>query len=452
MMKKSLIAVAILGAFAGTVQAEEAGTAHPEIVNLSASSQSELNVYGILDVGVAQMTNAGNFSSQFVTGAVPTGNGTNARIGTVRGMMNGGESQSRWGIKGSEDLGGGNKAFFRLESAFSLGTGSVATSGLAGGGNKVGGVNNGAMIADTALNGQLFNRMALVGLSNTDLGAVTFGRQYSLQLEIIGSTNGYDPVNAQMFSPINFSGSYGGGGVTDNSRVDNAIKYAKKFGNFNVNAMYGMGGMAGATTARSNAQANVGYEGDAFGVQLAMQQANDTTAITANASPNTVNAQYVNLTSYLAALRYQVTEPFSLKAGYERMQISAPGNYGADQGIGQIYGYNVGTATPFTGQKNINVYWLGANYQVSSAVKASVGFYDAVTPAWNNAAGNTGTGANADATDKYYSAMVEYYLSKKTNLYAAFMLDKKSGGAVFGPGVATIATFNTYGAGMRVQF
>ncbi|NNM80098.1 MAG: porin [Gallionella sp.] len=458
MMKKSLIAVAILGAFAGTAQAEEAGTAHPEVVNLSASSQSELNVYGILDVGVAQMTNAGNFSSQFVTGAVPTGNGTNARIGTVRGMMNGGESQSRWGIKGSEDLGGGNKAFFRLESAFSLGTGSVSTSGLAGGANRagnvngVGGINNGAMIADTALNGQLFNRMALVGLSNTDLGAVTFGRQYSLQLEIIGSTNGYDPVNAQMFSPINFSGSYGGGGVTDNSRVDNAIKYAKKFGNFNVNAMYGMGGMAGATSARSNAQANVGYESDAFGVQLAMQQTNDTTAISANATPNTVNAQYVNLTSYLAALRYQTTEKLALKAGYERMQISAPGNYGADQGIGQLYGYNVGAISAFTGQKNINVYWLGANYQVSPAVKASVGFYDAVTPAWNNAAGNTGTGANADATDKYYSAMVEYYLSKKTNLYAAFMLDKKSGGAVFGPGVATIATFNTYGAGLRVQF
>ena len=449
MMKKSLIAVAILGAFAGAAQAEDAGTAHPEVVNLSPISQSELNVYGILDVGVAQMTNAGNFGSQFVTGANPTG--SNSRIGTSRGMMNGGESQSRWGIKGSEDLGGGNKAFFRLESAFSLGTGSVSTSGLAGGGNHpVGAINNGAMIADTALNGQLFNRMALVGLSNTDQGAVTFGRQYSLQLDIIASTNGYDPVNAQMFSPINFSGSYGGGGATDNSRVDNAIKYSKKIGNFNVNAMYGMGGMAGAPSARSNAQANVGYEGDAFGVQLAMQQANDTTNLSPNAAPNTVTAQYVNLTSYLAALRYQATEQLALKAGYERMQISAPSNYGADQSIGQLYGYNVAlSASPFTGQKNINVFWLGANYQVSSAVKASVGFYDAQTPAY------VGTGSTPGATgdDKYYSAMVEYYLSKKTNLYAAFMLDKKSGGLlVSATGPGSIATFNTYGAGLRVQF
>ncbi|MGB8517320.1 MAG: porin, partial [Gallionella sp.] len=234
MMKKSLIAVAILGAFAASAQAET-------VFN---TAQSQLDLYGVLDLGVVQMTNAGNISPNFVTGAVPTGNANNARIGTVRGMMNGGESQSRWGIKGSEDLGDGNKAFFQLESAFDLGSGNLATSGLAGGNThptgQAAGINNGAMIADTALNGQLFNRMALIGVSNTDLGALTFGRQYSLQLDIIGSIGGgYDPVNAQMFSPINFSGSYGGGGVTDNSRVDNAIKYAKKFGNVNLNAMYG---------------------------------------------------------------------------------------------------------------------------------------------------------------------------------------------------------------------
>ena len=437
-MQKKIIALAVAAAFSAPAFASDL------TVN---SGSTSVSLYGVLDVGVAQMTNAGNFSSQFVTGAVPTGNGNNARVGTVRGMMNGGESQSRWGIKGSEDLGDGNSAIFQLESAFSLGTGSVSTSGLAGGTNAVGGINNRAMIADTALNGQLFNRMALVGLSNNDLGTVTFGRQYSLQLDIIGSVGGgYDPVNAQMFSPINFSGSYGGGGATDNSRVDNAIKYAKKFGNMNVNVLYGMGGMANASSARSNFQANAGYETDTFGVQAAVQYANDTTAISANATPNTVNVQYINLTSYMLAARYQVIEPLTLKAGFERMQISAPSNYGADLGIGQIYGYNVGTASAFTGaQKNINVFWLGANYQLTQATKLSAGFYDAKIPAYG---ASTATG-----DDKYYSAMVEYNLSKKTNLYAAFMLDKKSGALnVAATGVGSIATFNTYGAGVRVKF
>jgi predicted porin len=433
-MKKSLIAVAVLSSFAGVAHAD---------VNLVGGGTSSVSLYGILDVGVAQMTNAGNFGPNFVTGANPTG--SNARIGTTRGMMNGGES--RWGIKGSEDLGDGNRAFFQLESAFSLPSGNLATSGLGGGG----GATNRNMIADTALNGQLFNRNAFVGLSNTDLGAISFGRQNSLQLDIIGSVGGgYDPVNAQMFSPINFSGSYGGGGTTDNSRVDNAIKYAKKMGSFNVNAMYGMGGVAGATSARSNAQLNAGYEADDFGVQLAMQQANDTTNLSANAAPNTVNAQFVNLTSYMAALRYRVMEPLTLKAGYERMQISAPSSYATDALMTNIYSYNIGTPSAFTGQKNVNVYWLGANYQVSSDIKLSAAFYDAKTPAY---VGSGSGPAGSTGDDRYYSAMVDYNLSKKTNLYAAIMLDKKSGGiivATTGPG--SISTFNTYGVGARVKF
>ncbi|KXS32960.1 MAG: hypothetical protein AWT59_0887 [Candidatus Gallionella acididurans] len=420
MMKKSLLVALSLGAVSGVAHAD-------------------VSLYGVLDLGIAQLTNSGDFSPTFVTGAVPIG-AQPQKIGTARGMMNGGESQSRWGIKGSEDLGNGNKAFFQLESAFSVANGTLATSGLGGGGGSP------SAIADTSLNGQLFNRMAFIGLSSNDLGAVTFGRQYSLQLDMIGSVGGgYDPVNAQMFSPINFSGSYGGGGATDNSRVDQAIKYAKKFGNFNVNAMYGFGGMAGNNSARSNAQLNAGYEADRFGVQAAVQNAKDTTLIAANAAPNTVNATFVNLTSYMLTGRYQVTDPLTLKAGYERMQYSAPGDPTGDASLTQLYQYNLATKGMFTGQKNINVVWVGANYQITPAMKASVGYYDVMIPAF------TGTGGTTmDSTDKYTSAMLEYNLSKNTNLYAAFMLDKKNGLAAIGANLPT--NYNTYGAGVRVKF
>ncbi len=434
-MKKSLIAVAVAGAFVST--------AHAEV----APAQPEVSLYGILDVGVAQLTNAGNFSS-FVTGAVPTGSANQARIGTVRGVMNGGESQSRWGIKGSEDLGGGSKAFFQLESAFSLGTGALATSGLAGGG----GATNRAMIADTALNGQLFNRMAFVGISNTTWGALSLGRHYSLQLDIIGSVGGgYDPVNAQMFSPINFSGAYGGGGATDNSRVDNSVKYANKFGDINVNALYGFGGVAGASSARTNAQLNVGYEGDVVGVQAAAQRANDTTSLSANAAPNTVNAQFVNLTSYMVALRFKVADTFAIKAGYERENITTPTNYATDALMTQIYSYNIGNNTQFLGaQKSINVYWLGANWQATDATKVSVGAYDAKYPSGNGVGNNTVT--TSSANDRYFSAMVEYNMSKKTNLYAAAMKNRKTGALVALTGPGSITDFNTSGVGLRMKF
>lgn len=441
-MKKSLIALAVLGAFAGT--------AHAADQNQPADT-TNVSLYGILDVGVAQMTNAGNFSN-FVTGAVPTGNYNSARIGTVRGMMNGGESQSRWGIKGSEDLGGGYKAFFQMESAFSLGNGQLATSGLAGGANNPG------MIADTSLNGQLFNRMALVGISSENMGAFSFGRQYDLALDIITSTGGgYDPVNAQMFSPINFSGFYGGGGETDNARVDNAIKYAKSFGKINVNALYGMGGVATHTSARSNTQLNVGYEGDQFGVEAVALHASDTTAISPAAGAYNVSAQFVNLDSEMLAARVQVAEPVTLKAGYERIKISAPSNYNADSQMTTIYGYQITGNSAFVGQKIVNVFWVGANIVTSEASKLSLGIYDAKTPAYTGSGVQptpaNGAAAGSTGDDRYYSIMWEYNLSKKTNFYLAAMKDHKSGAllvATSGPG--SLTDFNTYGAGLRVKF
>ncbi|MDE1989599.1 MAG: porin [Betaproteobacteria bacterium] len=436
-MKKSLFALAALGAVSGVAHAD-------------------VTLYGILDAGIVQMTNAGNISPNFVTGAVPTGGPYN-KIGTTVGMMNGGESQTRWGIRGSEDLGNGNKAFFQLESAINLGSGTLGTSGLAGAGcvagsktctfaNGSAAQNANAMVADTSLNGQLFGRNAYVGLSNHDLGALTLGRQNSLQLDVITATGGgYDPVNAQMFSPINFSGFYGGGGETDNARVDSAVKYANKFGNVNVNVLYGFGGMANSSSARSNVQANIGYEADRFGVQLTSQVAKDTTGINPNPNPNTVNVTFVDLTSYMATLRYRVIDPLTLRAGYERVEISAPSNPAADLTMSQIYGYTIGN--PGTGslyndaQKNINVYWIGGNYEFSQAWKLSVGYYDAETPAW---------GTHGSGTDKYISALVDYNLSKRTNLYAGWMQDKKSGTSLAYP--SSIDTYQTYGIGIRHKF
>lgn len=409
-MKKSLFALAALTAVAGTAQAE-------------------VTLYGILDVGVAQLTNAGNFSPNFVTSAVPTG--LSGFTKTATGMMNGGESATRWGIKGSEDLGNGNKAFFKLESGFNLGSGTLATSGLAGG------LGNGQMIADTSLNGQLFGRAAQVGLSNNDLGSLTLGRMNNLMLDMIGS---YDPVNAQMFSPINFSGFYGGGGETDNARVDNALKYSNKFGNFNVNAMYSFGGVAGSSSARSNVEANVGYEANRFGVQAAYIDAKDTTSIGSNAVANTVNVRFVDLQSYMLVGKLNVTSDLALKAGYERDAIKAPSNPTADAAMTQIYSYNIGTKSYQGVEQDYNVYWIGANYNFTPKLVGSIGYYDAELQS---------SAAAASGSDRYASGMIEYFLSKRTNLYAAVMMDNKGGSKV---NAGNVSDYNTYGVGIRHMF
>lgn len=115
-MKKSLLALAVLGAFAG-----------------AASAQTNVTIYGVADAGIARTDNGAQTSTRLDSGL---------------------QSGSRIGFKGSEDLGGGLSAIFTLENGFSIDNGNL------GQGNR------------------LFGRQAFVGL-NGGFGAVKLGRQYN---------------------------------------------------------------------------------------------------------------------------------------------------------------------------------------------------------------------------------------------------------------------------------
>ena len=113
-MKKSLLALAALGTFAGVAHA-----------------QSSVTLYGIVDAGFAYNNNSGGHKL-YETSA-----------GNLQG--------DRWGLRGTEDLGGGLKALFVLENGFN------AFSGKLGQG------------------GDEFGRQAYVGLSS-QFGTVTLGQ------------------------------------------------------------------------------------------------------------------------------------------------------------------------------------------------------------------------------------------------------------------------------------
>lgn len=86
-MKKSLLALAVLGAFAGAAQA-----------------QSSVTIYGIVDTGIAYSSKVGYTDA----------NG-NAATGSKFGINSGVIQGSRIGFKGVEDLGGGLSAVFNLD-------------------------------------------------------------------------------------------------------------------------------------------------------------------------------------------------------------------------------------------------------------------------------------------------------------------------------------------------
>ena len=445
-MKKSLLAIAAMTAFAGAAQA-----------------QSSVTVYGIIDVGVMGTTNNGNINNS--TWAVPTNmsNASGTKNGSAVGFMAGGESQSRIGFKGSEDLGGGTKAIFLLEQGFNAGTGNSANTGLAN--NKQTAPNGGTMGGDTSLQGQLFNRGAYAGLSNDNYGTLTAGRQQNLMLDNIG---GYDPVNAQMFSPLAFSGSYGGGGYTDESRVNNAFKYAGKFYGVNVNALYGPGGVAGSSTAGTTTGFQLGYEQAKYGVQAIASHTTDAQALAGyaytataptggalvNQYSGTVAMTIANTTAYQFTGKYNPMSSLWLKAGYEREYLTTPSNYQQVNGITTTTsGYSIGSIAPNLANKSLNVFWVGANYDFTPTIKGSIGYYYV---------GQLASGINSQTsvlpgTTQYQSAMVEYYMSKRTNLYAAVANVNTSYNV--SPSVTAgstqtspITTSQTYGIGMRHTF
>jgi predicted porin len=417
-----------------------------------ALAQSSVQIYGIMDVGVLATTNGGNLNGTnliapggVTAGAQSTGTGgSNVRNGTAIGGLSGGESQSRLGFKGSEDLGGGTKAIFLLEQGFNASTGNLANNGLAGNNNL-----NANAAGDTALQGQLFNRGAYAGLSDNKYGTVTLGRQQNLMLDNIP---GYDPVNAQMFSPLAYAGSFGGGGATDESRINSAVKYVWKDGSgFNTNALYGTGGIAGNNSAGTTTGFQLGYEQNKYGVQAIVSHTTDATGLAVpanNASiPNSVAATLQNITAEQITGRYEVTDKIGLKAGYERMFIGTPSNFQLYSNMPTtVSGYSISswTANPYNYSKN--AVWFGGNYQLTPTVKLSAGYYYVGVPQY---------GKTASGTQQYTSFMVEDYLSKRTNLYAAVMNANTTGGqtsttATGSSGV--VSNQQIYGVGMRHTF
>jgi predicted porin len=77
----------------------------------AAQAQSSVTLYGVVDAGLGYVSNANQASD------------------SLWGMINGNLSGSRWGLKGTEDLGGGLKAIFQLENGFDPGTGQLNQGG-----------------------------------------------------------------------------------------------------------------------------------------------------------------------------------------------------------------------------------------------------------------------------------------------------------------------------------
>jgi predicted porin len=381
--KKVLTTALVASAFAGTAHA-----------------QSSVTLYGIIDAGISYANHAKNAAG-----------GSDKLFKYDDGVAQG----SRWGIRGTEDLGGGLKALFVLENGFNSGNGTLGQGGA------------------------MFGRQAYVGLAKDGMGSLTFGRQYSFSTDYLGGnySTGGQTVAGNYAYHINDVDQL------TSSRINNAVKFSSaNFAGFTFGAMYGFSNQAGAfggapqtgTTAAPVAGSARAYS---FGVNYAN-------------GPIGVGAAYTDI-----RFPGQSTPAFStaisnvnLATGSQVRDLRTFG-VGARYIFGPATMYALWTDThfePVTGASTtFNNFEGGVKYAVTPALTGGLGYtYSRLTGA------TTGHFNQVDAS-------VDYALSKRTDVYGLAIYQDASGktGTSNTPIQAQIGSatsyFNTSGSGSQNQ-
>ena len=349
-MKKialSTLSLALLGA---------AGAAH---------AQSSVTLYGVIDTSLTYVHNASGDQHLWALG--------NASGGDLAG--------TRWGIKGQEDLGNGLAAIFQLENGFD------PSNGRNGQGNRE------------------FGRQAFVGLTSSQVGTVTLGRQYDPVVDLV-----------QAITADNYFGSaFATPGDVDNydnsSRTNNAIKFQSiSYAGLQFEAMYAFGGVAGSTGAGQTWSLAAAYNNGPLGLAAGYFHADNSNTLASglrtgwnSTSDGTfdsnINNFYATAKSIgIARLAAQYTVgPFTMGASYSNAQYK-PDGFSA---FGSSEKFNVGQGF--------------LNYQATPALLLGLGY--------------TYTKSSGDTSATYHQASLgaDYSLSKRTDVYLVGAYQHASG-------------------------
>jgi predicted porin len=377
-LQKTTAALLALSAFAGVAHA-----------------QSSVTLYGIADAGILYNNNSGGHSQVSLSTA----------------------NSSRFGFKGTEDLGGGLSAIFTLENGYTISSGALGQGGL------------------------LFGRKAFVGLSSTSWGTLTAGRQYSAS----------NDQTSQFASGADWAASGLGFGTraadVDNAdttnRIANAIKYqSPTFNGLNFTALYSLGGQAGDFTKNSVWDLAAGYANgpvklgvgymftkDPYYATFGNQGNSSTpsTTGTANANmPSRIFGGYASAGSQgiLTAGGSYALGPATIALMYSNVQFF---NLGSVDAVGNKTSnslYSGGTATFNSGELNVK-------YQLTPALTLAAAYIYTH---------NSGAGEFGSAHYNQVNLGTIYALSKRTSLYATGFFEAAAGTDSFGkPAVANFS-------------
>jgi predicted porin len=381
---------------------------------------------------------------------------------------------------------------------FNASTGINPQSGLLANASATDTINNGlprssySIAIDGARAGQPFNDEYYGGVSSTHFGTLTFGRQRSLGTDAMLL---YDPAGgAYAFSYIGYNGTMAGGGDTEDSRWDDAVKYRISYGPVHFGAMYkfadGSGGCyspnAGwtATTctpesAHNNAYGfNLGGGNEKFSADLVFQHYNEAISVlnpllgpsslsgagqyqsttdSINTNPinggpglgpnlidtnNTVYGIVTDNNAIMFAAKYR-WDPFKFFAGYEYIWQNNPaqplGVGASDQGGYFMSGVEDNN---LDSEKLLNIWWTGVKYTYRSKTDFTFAWYqqrqnDFRVP--QTCSASAGFRSSCAGTLNEGSFYVDHHFTKRFDGYIGIAYSWVSGGLAIaiphGPGV-----------------
>ncbi|MBR8428153.1 MULTISPECIES: porin [Burkholderia cepacia complex] len=298
-------------------------------------------------------------------------------------MQSGFAQGSRWGLKGVEDLGGGTKAVFQLENGFDV------NSGAAGQGKR------------------MFGRQAYVGLQSDRLGTLTFGRQYDSVVDYL--------------APLTANGNWGGyllshpfdNDNTDNSfRLNNSVKFASNtYGGFSFGGLYGFSNQAPGFANNRAYSVGAQYVGGPLSIAAAYMQIN-------NPGGTSIGSLATDDTSFVAGrqrvwgagINYQITNDAMIGFVYSHTDLKNTSS--------SVY---VGNFDNLANSLKFDNFEINAKYQFTKNAYIG-GMYNYTRGRFNSTAGNV------SPKWQQVGLMVDYQLSKRTDLYVQGMYQHLSGG------------------------
>lgn len=330
------------------IAAAGACLAFASTVPVSAYAQSNVTLYGLIDTGVEFLTNAS----------------TNAagQSQSITRITNSNLAGTRWGIKGTEDLGGGNKALFLLENGFNVANGQLLQGS------------------------REFGRLAYVGIQNQSLGMITIGRQGGVFLDWVSKFN---PLNNAIYAIKMQDTAF-------SDRLDNSLRYTASFGGFDAMVQYSKGYDTvtyGAVTAGDNVKgqvidAGLRYANGPLSFVLAYDQKNGGSTSRTAATTTAVGGYEGNIDR-----RFSVAGEYSFSAvdvyvGYRYLNAKAIHLSALDKSPVEASSY----------------WWFGSTWHATGSLDLSA------TAMYQNF-----YGTNRDPLS--FQASADYFLSKRTDLY-----------------------------------